>query len=87
MENKTPSNVVLTNRRELSISGVNDVSGYDEMQVEAETANGLLFIRGSELKICGFDREKKELELSGRIDGLIYGERAEKKSMLSRLFR
>ncbi|MBQ1955892.1 MAG: YabP/YqfC family sporulation protein [Clostridia bacterium] len=86
MENKAPSNIVLTNRSELSVSGVNDVSGYDEMQVEAETQNGLLFIRGSGLKIRGFNREKKELELSGRIDGLIYGVQTEKKNLFSRLF-
>ena len=86
MENKAPSNIVLTNRSELSVSGVNDVSGYDEMQVEAETQNGLLFIRGSGLKSCGVNREKKELELSGRIDGLIYGVQTEKKNLFSRLF-
>lgn len=86
MENKIPSNIVLTNRKELSVSGVNDVSGYDEMQIEADTANGMLYIRGSELKIVGFDREKKELELKGRVDGIIYGEKTEKKSMFSRLF-
>ena len=86
MENKAPSNIVLTNRSELSVSGVNDVSGYDEMQVEAETQNGLLFIRGCGLKIRGFNREKKELELSGRIDGLIYGVQTEKKNLFSRLF-
>ena len=80
MENKSPSNIVLTGRKELSISGVNDVSGYDDMQVEAETSNGLLFIRGKDLKIRGFNREKMELVLSGRIDGLIYGEKEEKKN-------
>ena len=87
MEIKTPSDIVLTNRRNLSVSGVNDVSGYDDMQIEAETTNGLLFIRGSGLKIISFDREKKELELLGDIDGIIYGKKEEKKSVMSRLFR
>ena len=87
MEIQAPSNIVLTNRKSLSISGVNDVSGYDEMQIEADTSNGLLFIRGRGLKIISFDREKRELELLGEIDGLLYGKKEEKRSLITRLFR
>ncbi len=87
MENRGPSNIVLTSRKNLSVSGVRDVAGYDDMQIEAETAQGLLFVRGKNLKIVSFDRAKGELELAGTVDGMVYGEKAEKRSMLSRLLK
>ena len=46
MEKKGTSNIVLTNRNALSISGVRNVEGYDEVQMEVDTEQGLLFVRG-----------------------------------------
>lgn len=87
MEKNTPSDIVLTSRRALSVSGVRAVEGYDDMQLEAETEQGLLFVRGRGLRIASFDSEKGTLEVEGTVDGLIYGEQKEKPSLFSRLFR
>ena len=86
MEKKGTSNIVLTNRNALSISGVRNVEGYDEVQMELDTEQGLLFVRGRGLKILGFDRERGELEVCGEVEGLLYGRREEKRKLLSRLF-
>ncbi|MBR4940577.1 MAG: sporulation protein YabP [Clostridia bacterium] len=86
MESRLPSNLVVTNRSSLSLSGVKEVLGYDEMQIEADTFQGMIFIRGAGLKIDSFDSERGELEICGRIDGFVYGEKTEKRSLLSRLF-
>lgn len=86
MESKTPSNIVLASRKSLSVTGVKEVSGFDELQIEADTSEGMLFVRGKNLRIVSFDREKGALELSGTVDGLVYGVREAKKSLLSRLF-
>ena len=86
MEKRGNGNIVLSNRNALSISGVRNVEGYDEVQMEVDTEQGLLFVRGKGLKILGFDRERGELELCGEVEGLLYGHREEKRSLLSRLF-
>ncbi|MDD6261842.1 MAG: YabP/YqfC family sporulation protein [Eubacteriales bacterium] len=86
MESKTPSNIVLASRKSLSVTGVKEVSGFDELQIEADTSEGMLFVRGKNLRIVSFDRERGALELSGTVDGLVYGVKEAKKSFLSRLF-
>ena len=41
-----PSNVFLFSREKLTASGVLEVTGFDELQIEAKTEQGLLLIRG-----------------------------------------
>lgn len=79
-------NIIIEARKKLSASGVRSVTGFDDTQIEAETADGLLLIRGGELKIENFDAESGELSLSGRIDGMVYTQREPKKSLVSRIF-
>ena len=81
------SNVVLLAREKLTASGVYEVTGFDEMQIEAKTAQGLLLIRGSGLHIESFDAEGGELAMTGRVDGLVYTDREQKRGFLAGLLR
>ena len=77
--------LTLEGRERLSLSGVEDVSGFDENQIVLTTAQGELSIRGQELHIERIDLEAGALELRGRIQELSYGEPA-RGGLLARLF-
>ena len=90
MEKNKPAGstgIVLSNREKLTASGVSEVTGFDEVQIEARTEQGLLLIRGMGLRIENFDAERGELSLTGRIDGLVYTEREQKRGFLAGLLR
>ncbi len=81
-------NVIMENRRNMSISGVRDVDSFDEQTVVLQTELGLLTINGEELHISHLDQTSGELTMSGHICELIYAEpRPEHKSFWSRLAR
>ena len=76
----------LEGRNRLSISGVEDVSGFDESLVVLSTAQGDLNIRGQELHIERIDLDVGELELHGHIQELSYDEPSRSGSFWARLF-
>ncbi len=82
-----PSNVVMLSRRQMTISGVSQVTGFDDTQIELETSVGLLLIRGQELNIKTFDAESGDLSLTGMIDGMVYGKKEAKRGFFASLLK
>ena len=76
----------LEGRTKLSITGVVDVSGFDESMVVLSTGQGDLCIRGQELHIEKIDLDAGQLELRGHIQELSYDEPAVSGSLWTRLF-
>ena len=76
----------MENREKLSLSGVEDVSGFDESLVVLSTSQGDLNIRGQQLHIERIDLEMGQLELKGHVQELSYDEPSEAGSLWSRLF-
>lgn len=67
-----PHNVIMEDRRLLTVSGVSDVDSFDERTVTVFTDMGELTIRGSDLHINRLSVEVGELLLEGRINSLTY---------------
>ena len=89
-EKKTamPHNLVLEDRRLLTLSGVSDVDSFDEETVVVFTDMGELTIRGSDLHINRLSVEIGELTVEGKISALIYSQdSAPKGGFFSRVFR
>ncbi len=80
-----PHGLRLEGREKLSVTGVQDVSGFDENTVLLETGLGELCIRGEGLHIERIDLNTGALELQGKIRELSYDEPA-RGGLLSRLF-
>ena len=76
----------MENREKLSLSGVEDVNGFDENLVILQTGMGSLSIRGEQLHISRIDLDSGSLELSGKIQELSYDEHSPAPSLWSRLF-
>ena len=65
----------MENRDKLSLTGVEDVSGFDESLVVLTTSMGELTVRGEGLHISRIDVETGDLNLeAARIDGLSYAD-------------
>lgn len=78
-------NLILENRKNLSLTGVNDVQGFDEQTINLVTDYGTLIIKGTMLHINKLNLESKEVCVDGNISSLQYINNT--KNMKSRLFR
>ena len=83
-----PHNIVLNDRKNLSVTGVGEVLGCDEEVMTVKTSNGELTITGSGLHIGSFNRGTGELKVDGRIKELIYSDAQPRQSgFFKRLFK
>ena len=73
-----PHNIILEDRRLLTVSGVSDVDSFDERMVTVFTDMGELIVRGTDLHINRLSVEVGELLLEGRIISLTYQDEAPK---------
>ena len=88
-ENRLPArshSLEMSGREKLSISGVEDVSAFDENTVILSTTQGELSIRGEQLHIDRIDLETGRLEVRGHIGEMSYDEPAQSGGLWSRLF-
>lgn len=68
-----PHNIILEDRKRLSVSGVTDIDSFDEQTVALFCDSGELVIHGQGLHINRIDVDTGELNLEGEsIDGLSY---------------
>ena len=81
-----PHSLSLEAREKLSISGVDDVSGFDENLIVLTTSQGDLTVRGANLHIDRIDLDAGQLEVRGSIQELSYGESVKNGSLWTRLF-
>ena len=78
----------LDDRKLLRLGGVKEVVSFDESGAIVITENGELSVEGVGIKISNLDTDSGEVEITGRIDAMIYSaDNADKKKGLrSRLF-
>ena len=76
----------LERREKLSLSGVEDVMGFDESMVVLQTGLGRLSVRGLGLHIGMIDLDSGRLELSGKVQELSYDEIEPHRSLWAKLF-
>ena len=67
-----PHQVVLEDRRELTISGVEEVASFDETSIFLTTVQGGLEVQGEELHIEKLSLDGGDLKVEGDIESLIY---------------
>ena len=64
--------LMLERRHPGTITGVRDVTSFDEKEIRLVTEEGKLSVRGEGLHVKQLDLQKGEVELQGRIDQLVY---------------
>lgn len=89
MEN-AKSNLLLENRKKLTLSGVMEVMSFDEEKIELTTKLGNLIIKGEDLKMNKLDVQNGDVIIAGSISSMIYNGKNAKKnseSLISKLFK
>lgn len=76
----------LENRKNISLTGVNDVKEFSDSKVILKTTLGGLIIRGKKLEISHLDTDMGLLRVSGEIDFIKYTSAADG-GMLEGLFK
>lgn len=83
--------MTMTNRKNCTINGVNDVLSFDIHEILLETEQGMLMIKGDDLHVSRLTLEKGEVDIDGRIDSFTYSDASgsghKGESLLSKLFR
>jgi sporulation protein YabP len=81
-----PHNLILDSRKKLSLSGIDDVSGFNEETVNLTTSLGGLIVKGSNLHISKLNLDSGDVEIEGTINSLQYMESKSQKSFVQRIF-
>lgn len=86
---KLPHNIILEDRKNLSISGVNDIDSFDDKLVIVFTELGELTVKGNNLHINKLNVDTGELTMDGEIVAIFYNEDKPKKgkSVFSKVFQ
>lgn len=83
-------NLVLENRKKLSVSGVNDVLSFDDQVVMIDTELGLLTVKGENIRINKLSLDTAEVIVEGEIASLSYSQNKQEKNagtILSKIFK
>lgn len=86
---KKVHNIILEDRRSLTVSGVSDVDSFDEQTVMLYTELGELTIRGTDLHMNKLNVETGDVSIEGNISSLSYQDEVSHGSggFMGRLFR
>lgn len=83
-----PHNVVIEDRKRITVSSVNDVDSFNEQTIVAFTSLGELTINGNALHIIRFSIEEGELAVEGEITSISYSDNSPVSGgFFSRIFR
>lgn len=74
-EKNLTHNIIMENRKTLSISGVTDVDNFDEKTILLYTQMGELTVQGKGLHVNSVSVETGEMTIEGDIWSLTYGEK------------
>ena len=66
------SNIVLTNKEELKVSGVNKINSLDTFHFDLDTTLGNLKISGNNLEMIQLDSVNKTILIKGEIETITY---------------
>ncbi len=82
--------LTMINRKNSTLTGVNDVLSFDIHEILLETEQGMLMIKGDDLHVSRLTLDKGEVDVEGKIDSFTYSDvsNVAKKgeSLLNRLF-
>ena len=83
---KKNHSLTLQNRETVELTGVNDVSSFNEEEVNASCDLGNVLIKGSHLLVETLDLDNGILKVGGRISAVVYSEKNNSKTFFGKLF-
>ena len=72
-------NIMMENRKRLTVSGVLDVPKFTENMVLLKTELGKLLVKGSNFRVTKLDMENNLADIEGNINSMEYAGKAQRK--------
>ncbi len=82
-----PHKFTISGRNSGTITGVLDVSEFDNATIDLTTTLGRMIIKGRDLKVKNLNLEKGETDIEGNVDSIVYASKQSSESLLKRLFK
>lgn len=79
--------IVLSNKKNLSVSGTNKIISLKPNLIQLDTVYGGLIITGENLELIKLDNSSTRAELSGNIDSLKFIAGKEKENLFRKIFK
>ena len=79
-----PHSLSLDERKQAALTGVREVLAFDENQVVLMTDTGELCLTGQDLHVTKLMLEEGQLTVEGRLDGIFYTQRQNKRGLFRR---
>ncbi len=73
--------IAIQNRETGTVSGVTEVLSFDEDGILLDTVMGTLAIDGEDLRITRLDLGRGEVDLAGKVNGLVYADRTARRGL------
>ena len=71
---RLPHKLTLNRREQLTVTGVEEIIGFDEHTVILHTDLGTLLVQGEALELKELSVEAGQLALTGKVSALVYDE-------------
>lgn len=84
---RSNQNIIIEDRKKLTLSGVKDVISFDDETLLLETVLGRLTVKGAGLHIVNFDTASGDLFAEGKIYAAAYTSDEKNGGFFSRVFR
>ncbi len=81
------SNIILKNRKNLSVSGIEKVVSVSQKQLSMEMEDCSLFVLGENMEVKKLDVDCGNLEVEGLISEIKYAGKKEKTNLIKRIFK
>ena len=81
---RLPHKLTLNRREQLTVTGVDEILGFDEHTVILHTDLGLLCIHGEELELKELSVEAGQMALTGKVSAMIYEQPRTKSGLFRR---
>jgi len=84
---RSNQNIIIEDRKKLTLSGVKDVISFDDETLLLETVLGRLTVKGAGLHIVNYDTASGDLFAEGKIYAAVYTSDEKNGGFFSRVFR
>ena len=84
---RSNQNIIIEDRKKLTLSGVKDVISFDDETLLLETVLSRLTVKGAGLHIVNFDTASGDLFAEGKIYAAVYTSDEKNGGFFSRVFR
>ena len=85
-EERMTHKLILSERKQLTMTGVLEVARFEETVVVLRTTLGMLEIHGQELKLKTLSPEGGQMMVEGQVEAMLYAQSRQQGGWLSRFF-